>query len=171
VAGCRLAAWGLPRPVFGSRWAPQLSADPLGSKEMQLTRLLALVSAIVLAGPAWSQDWKSRIAEAQSAQQIKQFYKKFEQFGVLKSETFESAGTQILVLWTEPSLKAEDSNSFAWAYFLRDDRWYLFLDELFPQAIRRVSGPPSTRALRFVGQGELVIKEEALQPLPPPVVR
>ena len=46
MAWWHLAAYGLPRPVLGGRWAAQVSTDPLyGMKAKQMTRHSELVEA------------------------------------------------------------------------------------------------------------------------------
>ena len=46
MAGCSLAAYGVPRPVFGGRWAAQVSTDPLGARQIKEKRVADSVLAV-----------------------------------------------------------------------------------------------------------------------------
>ena len=134
------------------------------------SRTAILVAILVVGKLAWSQDFKTRLAEAESTHQIVEFYERFGQFGDLKAATFESPGPPIFVLWTQATATGGVlRGSFAWAYFLQGDRWHLFLDEFFTESVDRAVTSPSAKTLRLFGQHERLLKEqslESLQPLP-----
>lgn len=91
-----------------------------------------LLLVLIVASPAHAadqHDLKARMAVAPSKAACIEFAQRFHEFGEVHSLTFESAEAPVLVTWIEPYPDRKPM-SFVFGYFLRDESWHLFLDEV-----------------------------------------
>jgi hypothetical protein len=96
---------------------------------MKKTILRLLITTAMLIGitaNVYSQDWKSRIAEADSIEAIHDFYSKFSEFGKLNESSIEIDNQKLFLLW----VKVEEAKHFQffWAYVYDKPKWKLLID-------------------------------------------
>lgn len=108
--------------------------DIVGEEDHAMNRfwmpaVIITIAAFVHTAPA--QDFKARLAETSSIDDIKSFCSKFDRFGVSHDATYTSGKTKLFLYWIQP--RDRDTPLYFWIYASEEKKWKLVLDH--PQTI------------------------------------
>jgi hypothetical protein len=103
-----------------------------------------------------SHDLKARLSVAPSKAACVEFARRFHDFGEVRSVAFEANDPAIFVTWIEPR-PGPKPVSFVFAYFLRENTWHLFADEVVTaRSISVRTSEDGTRLIIASGDSELI---------------
>src|SRR5438034_9089035 len=97
-----------------------------------LTQITVLCAMVFLSGHAGAQDFKARLAEARSIDQVRKFYDKFSEFGTAHEQEFQADGVRFFTFWIS---KPDRTQMFFWAYQRLGEKWILLVDEAGDQCV------------------------------------
>jgi len=99
-------------------------------------RVTVLAVAVVVLCPlvpqATERDLKARLAVANSTAECREFAQRFNKFGTVRTSSFDEHQPPVFVVWISPNPNDEKPAFFVFGYFLRKEKWYLFLDQTAP---------------------------------------
>jgi hypothetical protein len=93
-------------------------------------RSLSFIALLGFASVSLAQDFKSRLAvtASSSTDPLIEFAQKFNSLGDIQPASFNHRDIRIFTTWVEPR-PGQPASTLIQAYYLRDKKGYLFLDE------------------------------------------
>ena len=131
-------------------------------------RLSAFIALLGFTSLSFAQDFKSRLAVTanSSTDSLIEFAQKFKSLGDIQWASFNHRGARIFTTWVEPR-SGQPASTLIQAYYLRDKKWHLFLDEAAAARDISVLITPADNRLVYLATDRKEFLSHALTDLKP----